>query len=169
MDRQFLCILLLLLALTASCINPFAPAKMHSDSEPSLLGDQKTIEGFFQNFQYAYNFKDTLVYSNLLADNFTFSYVNYDKNIDLTWSRAEDMLTTYRLFISSQNLDLVWNEIVSEEGDNSLKIISRSFNLTITFNPSDIVRIYGKANFRLQRADTLHNWKLVLWRDESTY
>ena len=43
-----------------SC-NPFAPGiEEGNTSYSSLLGDQNTIEGLFQNFKYAYTLKDTL-------------------------------------------------------------------------------------------------------------
>jgi hypothetical protein len=89
-----------------SCFNPFAPSRI--DSEPGIiLGDQKTIDGFFQCFAYAYNMKDTVIYSNLLADDFVFAYMNYEKGLPFSWSREEDMLATYRLFNKAQNLYFV--------------------------------------------------------------
>ncbi|MBR3091364.1 MAG: hypothetical protein IKH10_05180 [Bacteroidetes bacterium] len=142
---------------------------IYDDTENSLLGDQKTIDGFFKNFQYSYNFKDTITYSNLLNDDFIFTYRNYDAGIDASWSRQEDIYSTYRLFMAAQNLDLIWNEILSQSGDSLQLYITRSFNLSITFSPSDIVRIYGKANFFLTRNDTNSIWKLSLWKDDSAY
>jgi len=160
---------LLLVTLSVSCTNPFAPSRLFSEEDSNLLGDQKTLDGFFKNFQYSYNFKDTIVYSNLLAEDFIFTYTNYDIGVTSSWTRPEDMLTTSRLFLAAQKLDLLWNDILSNDGDNLNRNISRSFNLTIVFSPSDVVRLYGKANFRLRREDTNSIWKLALWRDESTY
>ena len=71
--------------------------------------------------------------------------------------------------MAAQNLDLIWNEILSQSGDSLQLYITRSFNLSITFSPSDIVRIYGKANFFLTRNDTNSIWKLSLWKDDSAY
>ena len=152
-----------------SCVNPFAPTKIDGDFGLPQLGNQKTIDGFFQNFLYAYNFKDTVVYSRLLAENFVFAYRNYEKGLELTLSRTEDMMTTYRLFSAVQNLDFIWNEIVLQSGDDVSQTVMRSFNLTITFSPTDIVRIWGRVNFVLTRADADNDWKLEYWYDESNY
>jgi hypothetical protein len=154
--------------LFTSCINPFAPALTDSDATDGL-GDARTIDGFFQSFQYAYNMKDTLVYSNLLSQNFTFTYRNYDKGMDLTLTRDEDMITTYRLFNAAQNLNLIWNEIIIQEGNDTEQNIYRSFNLTITFGSTDIVYISGKVYFVLKRNSENDNWQLTYWRDESLY
>jgi len=122
-------IILVNFQILTSCINPFAPAAIYGDIDLPPLGDQKTIEGFFQNFLYAYNLRDTVVYGNLLADDFTFFYRNYEKTLDLSLSRQEDMLTTYRLFNAAQNLNFIWNEMVINDGNELERVIARSFNL----------------------------------------
>ncbi len=152
----------------SSCMNPFAPA-LSSGGGGAVLGDQRTIEGLFQNFRYAYVFKDTLTYGRLLDRTFTFVYRNYDQGVDVTWGRDEDMLATQGLFSAAQQLDLVWNEVVQTDGDSLLQNISRGFNLTITFNPSDILRAQGRVNLRVARSATSEPWKIIRWRDESNY
>lgn len=152
----------------SSCMNPFAPA-LSSGGGGAVLGDQRTIEGLFQNFRYAYVFKDTLTYGRLLDRTFTFVYRNYDQGVDVTWGRDEDMLATQGLFSAAQQLDLVWNDVVQADGDSLLQNISRGFNLTITFNPSDILRAQGRVNLRVARSATSEPWKIIRWRDESNY
>ena len=152
-----------------SCNNPFAPGLEKIEQEGAFLGDQKTIEGVFKNFRYAYTFRDTVVYGKLLHDDFTFIYRNYDKGVDQTWGRDEDMRATSRMFNGTQNLDLIWNDIVIDVGDSTLRDVSRSFILTITFSASDVVNIHGRANFRLKRQNTDEIWKILQWRDESNY
>jgi hypothetical protein len=153
----------------ASCTNPFAPKLVDSAVTSPYLGDQKTIDGIFQNFRYSYIFKDTLVYGSLLANDFLFIYRDYDKGVDASWGREEDMITTSRLFDASQNLDLIWNDVVISIGDSVVQDISRGFSLTITFNPSDILNVYGRANFHLTRSSPQEVWKISQWRDESNY
>ena len=81
--------------------------------------------------------------------------------------REEELRTTYGLFSNSERLDLVWNNIVLSSGD-SLKVnIVRSFNLTITFNPSDIVRINGRVNLDLEKNAVTKRWQIARWIDES--
>jgi len=158
-----------ILCIFTSCINPFAPTAVDGDIDVPILGDQTTVEGFFQNFLYAYNLKDTVVYGNLLAADFIFVYMNYDKNIELSLSRPEDMLTTHRLFNAAQNLDFIWNEMIRNEGDELKRTITRSFNMTITFSQMDIVRPNGRVHFILKRDNEDADWKLHTWRDESNY
>jgi len=152
-----------------SCNNPFAPGLMDDSHSGPVLGDQRTVDGVFQNFRYAYNFKDTIVYGALLDDEFVFVYRNYEKNMDVSWGRDEDMYTTNGLFQAAQNLDLIWNEVIVAIGDSLLLDISRGFNLTITFTPIDIINIQGRANFRLKRNSNKDVWKIIRWRDESNY
>lgn len=155
--------------LIASCTNPFAPALKKESGESFSLGDQSTVEGVFKNFSYAYKFKDTLLYGKLLHNDFTFTYTNYDKNIDPTWTRAEDMVATARMFNVAQDLNLVWNDIIYTRGDSLFVDVSRSFTLTITFAPTDIVTVFGKAIFYLRRDSDKDDWKIFKWRDESNF
>ena len=131
-----------------------------------MISDLSSVDGVFKNFQYAYTFKDTLIYSQLLDKNFVFTYRDYNIGADVSWGRDEEMRVTYGLFQNSQRLDLVWNNIVSISGDSTH--IVRSFNLTITFNPTDIVYIDGKVNLELNK-DTNNKWKIIHWIDESNF
>ncbi len=152
-----------------SCTNPFAPALFDGKTDDEVLGDQRTIDGLFKNFRYSYILKDTLVYGNMLNDDFTFIYRDYDQGVDKSWGRNEDMIATNGLFNGSQSLDLIWNEVLVSIGDSVLKDISRGFTLTVVFNPSDQIRVQGRASFRLVRESDRHEWKILQWRDESNF
>lgn len=154
---------------TLSCTNPFAPSLANEVADHPILGDQRTVEGIFQNFRYAYVFKDTLTYGKLLNRAFTFVYRDYDKGVDITWGRDEDMLATNRLFGAVQNLDLVWNDVVQSDGDSLAQNISRGFVLTITYSAGDVERAQGRVNLRLERSSATDVWKIFRWRDESNY
>jgi len=147
-------------------LNPFAPSiDENLGSEKGLISDQKTIEGVFQNFQYVYTFKDTLIYSQLLDKNFSFIYRDYDKGVDVSWGRDEEMKVTYGLLQNTQRLDLIWNNIISMTSDSTH--IVRSFNLTITFNPTDIIFVDGRVNLELKKSE--NKWKIFRWIDESNF
>jgi hypothetical protein len=150
-----------------SCTNPFAP-KLDSElgADGSLISPQKSIEGLFQNFQYSYTFKDTTIYGGLINSNYSFIYRDYDLSVDVSWGRDDDMRVTYGLFQNSQRLDLIWNNIVSMTEDSTN--IIRSFNLTITFNPTDIINVDGRVNLDLEKNDK-GVWKIVNWIDESNF
>lgn len=167
--RFSIAVFIILLMNIAGCNNPFAPRISDDMSSNSILGDQKTVQGVFQNFRYSYVFKDTVVYGNLLQDDFTFVYRDYERGVDVSWGREEDMISTFGMFQGTQNLDLIWNDIVLEIGDSLLKDISRSFNLTVMFSASDVIRVQGRASFRLKRESSDNIWKIIQWRDESNY
>ncbi len=157
---------IVILLLSFGCTNPFAPALDRSPSTgDGIISDQKNIDGVFKNLQYAYAFKDTLIYSGLLNEKFNFTYRDYDLGADISWGKEEEMKVTYGLFQNSQRLDLIWNNIVTITED-STRII-RGFNLTITFNPTDIIYIDGKVNLELKKRDS--KWEILRWIDESNF
>lgn len=152
-------------AVLFGCVNPFAP-KLDEDlgSSSNLISDQKDVEGVFLNFQYAYTFGDTLIYGKLLSSDFTFAYRDYERGVDISWGREEEMKVSHGLFTNAQRLDLVWNRILSVTSDSTN--IIRSFNLTITFNPTDIIYVDGRVNLTLRKNED-DIWKIVKWVDES--
>lgn len=150
-----------------SCTNPFAPKLAEGTKE--IITDQKSIEGVFENFRYSYIFKDTLVYGKLLADNFTFTYHNYDKNIDVSWGRSEDMISTAGLFSAAQSLDLIWNQVVVSLGDSTRLNITRGFTLNIIFDPSYSEEVVGRVNLTLIRPVPDGIWQIERWIDESNF
>jgi hypothetical protein len=156
--------------LCIGCLNPFAPSFDNSpDSGRDVLGDQTTIEGAFTNFKISYTTQDTLLYGRLLAPNFVFVYTDYDRGIDVSWGRDEDMRATYRMFRSANNIDLIWNEIITQSGDSLRTSVRRSFNLTISFTADDVVRVGGYANLQFERSDPGQLWRITRWTDESNY
>lgn len=150
-----------------SCQNPFAPNLDFSGQNGSGLSDLTTTDGVFKNLQYAYTFKDTTIYGRILAQDFIFTYRNYDAGFDVSWGRDEEMKVTQGLFRNSERLDLIWNNIVVSSIDSSDATIIRGFNLTITFNPTDVVRIDGRVNLFLKKDNLSKNWSIHRWVDES--
>lgn len=154
----------------AGCKNPFAPKlNISLDNSSQTLSDLTTIEGLFQNFQFAYTFRDTSIYGKLVSKDFIFSFRDYDKGFDVSWGRDEEMKTTNGLFTNSQRLDLIWNNIILSTVDTSNATIVRGFNLTVTFNPTDVIRIDGRVNLFLIREESTKNWQMVKWIDESGF
>ena len=79
------------------------------------------------------------------------------------------MRTTYGLFQNTQRLDLIWNNIVLFTEDSLTANIVRSFNLTITFNPTDVIRVDGKVNLTLEKDSESKIWQINRWVDESNF
>ena len=123
----------------------------------------------FQNFKFAYTFRDTSIYGKLVSKDFIFTFRDFDKGFDVTWGRDDEMKTTNGLFTNSQRLDLIWNNIILSNVDTSNATIVRGFNLTVTFNPTDVVRIDGRVNLFLKREESTNNWQMVKWIDESGF
>jgi len=153
-----------------SCDNPFAPkVDFGNQNNGSGLADASTIDGVFRNLQYAYTFRDTSIYSRLLDPEFVFTFRNYDQGIDISWGKDEEMKVTNGLFSNTERLDLIWNNIVFSSEDSLSGSVVRGFNLTITFNPNDILRLDGKVNISLQRGNYDSDWMIVKWIDESNF
>ena len=162
----------LVLMLVVSSCNPFAPGvDFSADDLESILGDTRTVDGVFQNLKYAYTFRDTSIYGQLMDAELTFIYRDYDRGVDVSWGRDEEMRATNGLFMNVQRLDLVWNNIISISSDSghTLVNVSRNFNLTVTFNPSSIERADGYANLVMSRKAANQPWQIVRWRDESNF
>ena len=92
------------------CLNPFAP-KLHEGEESELIiTDQKTPEEVLQNFQYAYTFKDSLLYSDLLDSSFVFVFFDPNQGTSgmfVSWGRDVDLQTTGRLFRNFDVIDFI--------------------------------------------------------------
>ena len=158
------------LLIFCGCTNPFAPAYDENyDENGQGISDLKTIEGVFQNFKYSYSFKDTLIYGQLIAPDFIFTYRDYELGFDVSWARDEDLRTTDGLFKNSERLDLIWNNIVLSTEDSLTANIIRSFNLSITFNPTDVVRVDGRVNLSLRKDAETKKWQITRWLDESNF
>jgi hypothetical protein len=157
-------------AFLAGC-NPFAPALQEGDDMDDLMGDPRTIEGFFTAFKYAYELRDINLYQSLLDSSFVFMYYDFDAGVDREWRYAQDIESTRRLFNRAVNVQLTWNQIIAqdvfEEGRRAQVV--RSFNLLIGLAGSDAMRGTGNVNFLLSRPDTTAVWRLARWRDESEF
>lgn len=166
MGKYFIVIILVAFGVLTSCENIFSPALDDSGST-NIISDQMTIDGVFTNFKYAYTFKDTSVYSALLTEDFLFTYRDYESGFDVSWDKSTEMRTTSRLFDNSQKTDIIWNNVTVYLGDSLNFNVKRSFNLTVTFNPSNVVRLFGFADMNFSRPDINSPWKIKKWRDES--
>ena len=153
-----------------SCLNPFAPRREQAGGRQNLIiTEQKTPEEVLQNFRYAYIFKDSLLYSQLLDSSFIFVY--FDPNLGtsgqfVSWGRDIDLRTTARLFRNFDVIDLIWNSTIYESVQENTGEITKSFNLTMLTKDEDI-RISGLAVFSFRKSPATGKWLIVRWKDES--
>jgi hypothetical protein len=155
------------LAVAAGC-NPFSPA-VSNTATTAQFGDPHSISGYFQAFQYAYEFKDTSVYGSLIGSSFIFSFHDYNQGVDIHWGRDDEMQTTAGLFQNTQTLSLLWGDVLDAEGSSLDSTVTRAFSLDVTFNEGDIEHVDGNAVFHLQRPAVAAVWQAVSWQDESTF
>lgn len=154
----------------AACTNPFAPAlEPELGPNTTILGDQRTVPGIFQNIQYSYTYRDTLIYGSLLHPDFLFRFYDPDRATDITFNRDEEVRTTYNLFRGAEQIDLQWNEIVAQDGDSLLVDVTRAYNLKIALQANDVFRIEGRATLRLVRNSSNDVWLIKSWRDDSSF
>ena len=166
-----ICVFSLLIAgvvVNLSCLNPFAP-KLETNLATETCTDLRVLDNVLCVFRNAYAFKDTTLYGGIIASDFTFSYTDYDRGVDVTWGRDDEMRATYGLFQNVQSLALVWNNEISSSGNDTLRSVTKGFNLTVTFDPGDIVRVDGYANLTFARQRSSDSWRILRWQDESNF
>lgn len=158
-------------AISVAACNPFAPSAVEGDPFGDLLGDPKTVEGFFTNFRNAYEIRDIALYEPLLDSAFVFTYHDFDAQIDREWRFSQEIESTRRLFQNTTFARLQWNQILSQdEFANGLQTrVVRSFNIAISLTTGEDFQTDGNVNFVLVRSDSVSNWRLLSWRDESEF
>jgi hypothetical protein len=155
------------------CLNPFAPKLEKSNRTDLIITGQLSHQEVLQNFQYAYVFKDSVLYSELLDSSFVFIY--FDPNQDpsgrfVSWGRDVDLRTTGRLFRNFNIIDLVWNSTILDtiydtNGEFRAETF-RTFTLTLIKNEESL-NITGVAVFNFKKCDYDNKWRITLWKDES--
>jgi len=162
--------LCMVLTISSGCLNPFSPALDDTAGNPDLITPQQTPEQLLQNFRYAYTFKDSLLYSDLLDNGFVFEYFDPDQGTSgefISWTREVDLRITGKLFRTFDVIDLVWGEdsgndvIVSD----SLALLYRDFNLKMSnFELNFSVIGYARLSMLRNRDG---KWRITHWVDES--
>lgn len=159
--------------LLLGCVNPFAPRLDKSKSSADIITQQKAPEEVLQNFKYAYTFKDSLLYADLLDSSFVFEYFDPDQGPSgefVSWTREVDLRTTGRLLRAFDVIDLVWaDSSVSYsliEGDQAL--LYRDFNLKLS-NFDFKFSIIGYAVLSMRRNPHDDKWRITHWVDESQF
>lgn len=165
-----ICGLCALLALLSGCINPFSPALDETPGDPDLITLQQSPEQVLQNFKYAYTFKDSLLYADLLDNTFVFEYFDPDQGTSgefVSWTREVDLRTTGRLLRAFDVIDLVWGEDTGNDVilPDSTALLYRDFNLKL--NNFDVsFSVIGYARLSMQRNPDA-KWRITHWVDES--
>ena len=169
--RNVFLILSLSVLFLAGCWDPFKPRVM-----PYSAGGLGQEEKLIINLQYAYNNKDIVRYTSLLADTFKFRFADIDsaylksKNIQLPyWGKSDEETSARGLFANADQIDLQiqpgqWQTNSGDPTGQSMKS-RRYYTLDIQPTPPEVGNAAGYATFIIQR-DATGNWKIVRWDDE---
>ena len=107
---------LILIVLLFSCTNPFAPKLVNENLlTSSFLTELKNPQDVLTNFRYAYVFKDSLIYSEIIDSSFIFISTNYSTTppTPINWGRDDDLRTTAKLFNFFRDINLTWGDTLS--------------------------------------------------------
>ena len=167
--NHFLKLVCLFLLFYTYCFNPFAPKIDRSPNTSLILTEQKSPDDVLQNFAYAYTFKDSIIYANLLDSSFVFVF--FDPNLGssgrfVSWGRDVDLKTTGTLFKSFDTITLTWNTTVYERIEEDKAELSKTFHLTL-FGTSGDFSLSGNAIFNLHKSIYDKKWRITRWKDES--
>ncbi|MDZ7369605.1 MAG: hypothetical protein ONB12_00365 [candidate division KSB1 bacterium] len=162
------------LAAFLSCFNPFAPRLEKSSPQALFLTEQKSPDEVLQNFVYAYTFKDSLVYADLLDSSFVFVY--FDPSLGgsgrfVSWGRDVDLKTTGQLFRNTETITLTWNSTIYQDtlyvGSQMVGIeLSKTLQLYLSGSFGDYT-FSGSAVFNFKKCSD-NKWRITRWKDESS-
>jgi hypothetical protein len=187
MNKNISTYLVLFLFLSTSCHNIFAP-ELGDTGKTGLMYNpvMSHPSDVLTNFRYAYIYRDSLVYSTLIDSNFIFVYYEPDDEGGgghyESWPRDVELRTTGGLFRAFRPIDLIWNSTLDSsfsyvrndtvqrsektwfDSANYAEIV-KSFQLNLGEN----LVIIGSAIFNFTRSPYDDQWRIVKWRDESSF
>ena len=172
MPKRFKAALLCALIACLTGCNPFAPSLEDVVADRNqVLGNRKSIAGLFEWFRSSYELRDTLLYGQMLARDFQFSYFDFTNNNTIYWDRDMDMRTTYNLFRSAQSTSVQWQHYVYADttASDTLAAVERYFNVTIVLDDQSIFRSTGSARLSMRRRNKNDFWQIVSWFDKSDF
>ncbi len=173
MNRVLICTTIIIL--TLACRNPFAPSLADKNTSLSkLLTSQRNPEEVLSNFRYAYTFKDSLIYSEVLDSTFLFKSIDYNEYPPkpIEWGRDLELRTTGGMFRFFRILDVVWNTISQPDtlpisgnpGQTGGYLIEHHVTFTLTLDGGQsIPPLNGEVLFQfIQRGDKYY---ISFWED----
>ncbi len=165
----------LIILIAFACKNPFAPGLAGEDTPHSkLLTQQRNPEEVLNNFQYAYAYKDSLIYSELFDSTFIFRSTDFNEYppTPIAWGRDIELRTTGRMFKYFNTLDVVWNTFsipdtvhFPDSNDNGVGyIIEHNITFTLTLDGGkSFTPLNGEVLFRfIQRGEKYY---ISFWED----
>jgi hypothetical protein len=167
-SKSFVLPTFLALAVAVGSCNPFAPGLDDIKVDRiSLLGDRRTVTGFFQWFRNSYETRDTSLYGQILSKDFVFISKDFGNGNNNQWDRDTEMRITTNMFRQIQLAQLVWSWYKTADtlGADTIASVERYFNLTVQVDETNIIQGTGTARLTLVRPDTASPWKVRTWVD----
>lgn len=153
----------------ASCINPFAPKLEKDSSQDTFITPQSTPEELFQNFTYAYAFRDSVLYADLLDSAFTFEFFNPnvgESGAFESWGRDVEIRATGKLFRAFDARELIWLATIDTVRiSNTKEVIYRNFRLSLVGSSLNFI-LQGYGIFTVCKRND-EKWRILRWVDES--
>ena len=135
-------LLFIILLLLLSC-NIFSPEYDNFDNI-SPEGNSSTIDGLMKNFVHTYTFKDSFLYEEILDEDFVFKYDN--GGVFESWTKAEDILITKRMFRNFKKIDLVFNSVFPQSTAGPDTTIYSSFMIGF-YSGEEVINLTGYSKF----------------------
>jgi hypothetical protein len=174
---------MMLVFLVFGCKNVFAPALGDLDGGNSIYRlDQASPAEVLHNFKYAYIYRDSLMYANLIDSDFVFVYYQPGSGSETghydSWVRSVELRSTGRFLSAFDYIDLIWqttldssyfevldDEVLSERdsifSSANFADISKSYQLTL----GDYTTLIGDASFRFKKGKD-GKWRILRWEDK---
>ncbi len=156
------------------CANPFAPALADDNTgQGGILTDQENPEQVLRNFEFAYSFKDSLVYSELLDS--TFIFISTDFNVSppepINWGRDQERRVGGRMFRFFSTLDLTFNEpvrsdtLLRDDLGEAIRV-QETLTFTLTLDGGSNIPVFnGEVVFQFVLRDD-ERWYISRWEDK---
>ena len=137
----------------------------------ALLGNRRTISGFFDWFRNSYEMRDTSLYGQILNRDFVFQSRDFATGNNTQWERDTEMRVTTNMFRQVRSAKLLWTYYTAAdtEGIDTLASVERYFNLSVQVDDDNTYTGTGRARLLLTRPDTLSPWRIRTWVDIRDY
>ncbi len=148
---------------SSACLNPFAPEE--GDLSGDLWDPQVTVGGLLRNFETSYSLRDSLRYSDLLAEEFEFRFFDVNNARYDQWYRDTELRATAGMMRAVDRLDLRWGAIPASLDTFAQQDTTIEFNVNFSLTVGDYSPLFGTARFRARtQEDGL--FRLVMWQDD---
>jgi len=153
----------------SGCLNPFAPIEGDIGGGSGAWTDQRSVGELLDNFELAYDYRDSLHYAECLAESFVFCYYDVERGHFDRWFRDTDLKATGGLFRNFSRIDLEWNlgpENLAEDIDNfNLPDSTLEFTVWFHLTLGEEVPLIGYAHFKARMGED-RRFRLLEWQDD---